>query len=80
MALRSGGARRRSVPSHDREARLGRPLIGLLLSGWALATLAGLMLTDATMFLDLPLGAYLAGQGAFLGLIVVGFSAIRFDR
>lgn len=66
--------------AREGEPMISRTLIGLLLSGWALATLASLLLTDITVFLDVPLGAYVAGQGAFLALIVVAVSVAQDSR
>lgn len=53
-----------------------------LFAGWILVALASLMV-DSTLsprFLDLPLGALLASQGAVLGLVVVGVRVARSKR
>lgn len=50
-----------------------------LLVAWALIAAASLLL-DTTLsprFLDLPLGAFLAGQGALVGLVIVGVRVSR---
>lgn len=50
-----------------------------LLLGWA-AIAAGTFVFDQTLsirFLDMPLGAFLAGQGALVGLVVVGVRVSR---
>lgn len=47
---------------------------GGLIAGWSAAVLVGLCLADLgpLQFLDLPLGAYLAGLGALVGLVIIG--------
>ena len=54
---------------------------GLLLSIWALLVVGSFMLDDtmSPRFLDLPLGAFLAGQGALMGLVLVGIRIARPD-
>ncbi len=52
----------------------------LLLGGWAIATGASFLLADATRFLDMPLGAFMAGQGALLGVVIVGVRVSGADR
>lgn len=52
----------------------------LLLGGWAVATGASFLLADATRFLDMPLGAFMAGQGALLGVVIVGVRVSGADR
>ena len=50
-----------------------------LLFGWAVIA-AGTFVLDQTLsvrFLDMPLGAFLAGQGALVGLVVVGVRVSR---
>jgi len=50
-----------------------------LIAGWSATSLLALIALDAgqTRFLDLPLGAYLAIQGAVLCIVLVGMSAAR---
>lgn len=53
----------------------------LLLGAWGVATL-GSFLIDPSMsprFLDMPLGAFLAGQGALVGLVIIGVRVTRVD-
>lgn len=52
-----------------------------LLSIWALVAVGSFMLDDtlSPRFLDLPLGAFLAGQGALMGLVIVGIRVARTD-
>lgn len=54
----------------------------LLLLGWAVIAGATLFLDSSLSprFLDLPLGAFLAGQGALMGLVVVGVRVTRNSR
>jgi putative solute:sodium symporter small subunit len=50
-----------------------------LLVAWALIATASLLL-DTTLsprFLDMPLAAFLAGQGALVGLVIVGVRVSR---
>lgn len=66
------------------ESRLTIPSLaaGLLLLGWAAISGVSLLL-DASLsprFLDLPLGAFLAGQGALLGIVIVGMRFTRVER
>lgn len=48
--------------------------VGALIGGWAFAALISFVLGDLAemRFLDLPIGAYLAGQGALVAIVVVG--------
>lgn len=48
------------------------PLAALFLGGWALLIASAFLIGDAIRFLDLPLGALVAGQGALLGVVIVG--------
>lgn len=48
------------------------PLTAMFVGGWALLIAAGFLIGDAIRFLDLPLGAFVAGQGALLGVVIVG--------
>ena len=52
-----------------------------LLGLWGLVTVGSFMLDDqlSPRFLDLPLGAFLAGQGALMGLVMVGIRIVRTD-
>jgi len=59
---------------------VNRAMALLLLGGWALATALCFMAGDATRFLDLPLGAFMAGQGALLGVVIVGVRVSGIDR
>ena len=54
----------------------------LLLLGWAVIAGATFFLDSSLSprFLDLPLGAFLAGQGAVMGLVVVGMRVTRRGR
>jgi uncharacterized membrane protein len=54
--------------------RLNRLAVALLLGGWTVAAALLLLIGDplGARFLDLPLGALLAGQGALVGLVIVG--------
>ncbi len=70
-----------------RARRASRGIVGvngtvafLLLGGWAVATGASFLLADATRFLDMPLGAFMAGQGALLGVVIVGVRVSGADR
>lgn len=57
----------------------GGRLSGGLILGWVGLSLATLALADGApmRFLDLPLGAYLAIQGAFVALVLIGVSLLR---
>jgi uncharacterized membrane protein len=60
----------------------GLPL-SLVIGGWGLAALATLVVGEfaGMRFLDLPLGAFVAGQGALVSLVVVGVRiALPSDR
>lgn len=63
------------------ESRLAIPGLaaGLLLLGWAAVAGFSLLLDTSLSprFLDLPLGAFLAGQGALIGLVIVGVRLTR---
>jgi len=48
-----------------------------LLLGWLAASLAAFAVADARGVLDLPVGALFAGQGALIGLVLVG---VRFSH
>jgi putative solute:sodium symporter small subunit len=52
---------------------------GAILGGWGLLTLVAFSMTDvfAATFLGLPFGAYIAGQGALLGLVIIGLTVSR---
>lgn len=52
---------------------------GVIVGGWGLLTLCAFSLTDvlAVRFLGVPFAAYLAGQGALLGLVLVGVTVTR---
>lgn len=54
--------------------RVTGALGALVAGGWTLAALLTFLFDDpsGTRFLDLPLGAYMAGQGAFVALVLVG--------
>ncbi len=56
------------------------PLAAVLLGGWALLIAAGFLVGDAIRFLDMPLGAFVAGQGALLGVVVVGVRVAGADK
>lgn len=58
---------------------MNRVAVALLLSGWAAVAILTLALDGfATLrFLDLPIGAYLAGQGALVAGVLV---AVRMAR
>jgi len=70
------------VGDQDGKWRLGRPSSLLLLGGWSVA--AGLLwaIGDSmgARFLDLPLGALLAGQGALVGLLIVGVRVVSVEE
>lgn len=53
----------------------------VLLSIWALLVVGSFVLDDtlSPRFFDLPLGAFLAGQGALMGLVIVGIRVARAD-
>jgi uncharacterized membrane protein len=53
----------------------------MLIGGWTLLVAGSFMFDDvATMrFLDLPIGAFLAGQGALMGLVLVGYRVVSTD-
>jgi uncharacterized membrane protein len=72
--------RRRSfrVPTWLRREMSSRVSGGLVV-GWIALCLASLAAADGApmRFLDLPLGAYLAIQGAFVGLVLIGVSFLR---
>jgi putative solute:sodium symporter small subunit len=52
-----------------------------LLSIWGLVAVGSFLVDDtlSPRFLDLPLGAFLAGQGALMGLVIVGIRVARAD-
>jgi uncharacterized membrane protein len=58
----------------DGKWRVGRLATVVLVGGWAAAATVLLAVGDplGARFLDLPLGALLAGQGALVGLVIVG--------
>jgi uncharacterized membrane protein len=70
-----------SLTAEARFTMTGAGAIGLF-AGWVLVAAASLMLDSSLSprFLDLPLGAFLAGQGAVLGLVVVGVRVARAGR
>ena len=53
---------------------LNRIATKALIGGWGLAALGAFLVGEVTgaRFLDLPIGAFVAGQGAFVSLVVVG--------
>jgi putative solute:sodium symporter small subunit len=53
----------------------------VLFSIWALVVVGSFVLDDtlSPRFFDLPLGAFLAGQGALMGLVIVGIRVARAD-
>jgi putative solute:sodium symporter small subunit len=75
-----------TIIEHDQASgasrrRRGAYATGTLLAVWSLLTLGSFMLDDtlAPRFLDMPLGAFLAGQGALMGLVIVGMRVARAD-
>jgi uncharacterized membrane protein len=66
------------VPSWLRREMSGR-VSGRLVIGWIALCLASLAAADGApmRFLDLPIGVYLAIQGAFVGLVLIGISLLR---
>jgi uncharacterized membrane protein len=58
------------------------PSTATLIGGWGLAALATLLVGEiaGARFLDLPLGAYVAGQGALVSLVVVGVRIARAEE
>ena len=56
--------------------RVNRTAVALLLGAWAMAASLMMLMGDplGARFLDLPLGVYLAGQGAVIALVIVGFA------
>ena len=61
---------------------MNRVAVLLLLSGWAGVAGLTLMLDGvaALRFLDLPIGAYLAGQGALVAGVLIAVRVARGDR
>lgn len=58
-----------------------------LIGAWVLATVASFLVdpvmidpTLSSRFLDMPLGAFLAGQGALIGLVIIGVRVSRNGR
>lgn len=53
-----------------------------LIGGWSLAAAATFLIGEVAgaRFLDLPLGAFVAGQGALVSLLVVGVRVARTDE
>jgi uncharacterized membrane protein len=66
----------------DGRWRLNRLAVALLLGGWTAAAALLLVIGDplGARFLDLPLGALLAGQGALVGLVIVGVRVVADER
>jgi uncharacterized membrane protein len=71
----------KDVAGSDGKWRLNRVAIALLLGGWTTAAALLLLIGDplGARFLDLPLGALLAGQGALVGLVIVGVRVVATD-
>lgn len=71
-----GMAQRTSAEKRVGRRRADLRGTGLLLAGWAAASLAALLLVDVgpMRFLDLPLGVYLAAQGAFVAAVAVALA------
>lgn len=65
----------------DRTQQKGRTGAVTLAGAWALVAAGAFLLGDAAQmrFLDLPLGAYLAGQGAVMAAAVVAFRVTGAD-
>lgn len=70
----------RRAGSSSRLATMNVAMAALLIAGWGVATAVGFLLEDSTRFLDLPLGAFIAGQGALLGVVIVGVRISGADR
>lgn len=69
-----------NTPLRHRIARElpARGLLGLAVA-WSVAVVVAFPISEfgGMEFLDLPLGAYIAGQGALVGLVLVGVQAVR---
>ncbi len=61
---------------------LNRVSMAALIGGWSLAAAATWLIGEVAgaRFLDLPLGAFVAGQGALVSLVVVGVRIARTDE
>jgi uncharacterized membrane protein len=62
--------------------RLNRLAAMFLLGGWTAAAALLLVIGEplGARFLDLPLGALLAGQGALVGLVIVGVRVVAAEN
>jgi putative solute:sodium symporter small subunit len=67
---------RQAAARADNRWQVNRTAVALLLGAWAMAATLMMLMGDplGARFLDLPLGVYLAGQGAVIALVIVGFS------
>ncbi len=73
---------KRTSVDQDGKWRIGRPSSLLLLGGWSVAAALLYAIGDSmgARFLDMPLGALLAGQGALVGLLIVGVRVVSVDE
>lgn len=69
-------ATRRIAVKAESRWQVNRMAVALLLGAWAAAAALTMLMGDplGARFLDLPLGVFLAGQGAVIALVILGFS------
>ncbi|TVQ57054.1 MAG: DUF4212 domain-containing protein [Rhodobacteraceae bacterium] len=63
--------------------QVNRAAVASLLGAWAAAAALLILMGEplGARFLDLPLGVYLAGQGAVIGAVILGVALVgRADR